>query len=424
MGTIQNAEELVIIFVLLSLNVFASGAEPSIRGVGFLPTDSGATGFSHVDGLSNDGSVAVGGSITGSGGSNTAFEWTASNGITSLGFLGGDFPFSEAAAVSAQGGVIVGRASLRPDASWLAFRWTPSEGMSTIGDLPGGRFEGRATGVSADGTIIVGRSSSDLSGASFSSTEAFQHSDAGGIIGLGDLTGGVFDSAAHAISADGNVIVGYGFSSAGREAMRWTESGGMVGLGDLPGGEHRSEALGASADGSVIVGHGSSADSAPSSPAFEAFRWTESEGMIGLGDLPGGRFTSTASAVTADGSVIVGWSEAGGITIDEAFIWDEDQGMRTLASYLENDIDLDLGGWMLDQAIRISDDGSTIVGWGRNPEGRVEGWVVAIPEPTSASLLFVGGLLICTFRRRCFGRKWGYVQVLTGESLLAPRRRG
>lgn len=59
----------------------------------------------------------------------------------------------------------------------------------------------------------------------------------------------------------------------------------MVGLGDFPGGEFGSQAYGVSADGSVVVGFG-----APAAPSFfEAFRWTSAGGMVGLGDLPGGR---------------------------------------------------------------------------------------------------------------------------------------
>ena len=57
--------------------------------------------------------------------------------------------------------------------------------------------------------------------------------------GLGDLSGGDFESSADAVSADGSVVVGYGTrgtSASSREAFRWTSDGGMVGLGYLPGG--------------------------------------------------------------------------------------------------------------------------------------------------------------------------------------------
>jgi len=40
----------------------------------------------------------------------------------------------------------------------------------------------------------------------------------------------------------------------------------------------------------------------------EAFRWTSATGMVGLGDLPGDKTSSTGESVSADGNVVVGWS--------------------------------------------------------------------------------------------------------------------
>jgi probable HAF family extracellular repeat protein len=68
------------------------------------------------------------------------------------------------------------------------------------------------------------------------------------MVGLGDLPGGVFESTATAVSADGSVIVGTGASASGNQAFRWTGGGGMQGLGALPGGVFLSGAYGVSAD--------------------------------------------------------------------------------------------------------------------------------------------------------------------------------
>jgi probable HAF family extracellular repeat protein len=78
---------------------------------------------------------------------------------------------------------------------------------------------------------------------------------AAGFEGLGDLSGGTFESAAYGVSADGSVVIGGADSTSGDEAFRWTQAGGMVGLGDLPGGAFGSRAYGVSADGSVVVGY-------------------------------------------------------------------------------------------------------------------------------------------------------------------------
>lgn len=121
--------------------------------------------------------------------------------------------------------------------------------------------------------------------------------------GLGALReGSSFMSRANAISSDGRTVVGASRSASGLEAFRWTFTDGMVGLGDLPGGDFRSEAFDVSADGSVIVGGGKSATGVHE----EAFRW-EAGQMTGLGDFAGGFFSSSARGVSADGSVAVGF---------------------------------------------------------------------------------------------------------------------
>ena len=103
--------------------------------------------------------------------------------------------------------------------------------------------------------------------------------------------------------------------SAGGSAQAASFS--FAGLGDLPGGEFRSYANGISADGSAAVG-GSSSSTAGGN--YDAFRWTESGGMVGLGDLLGGEFRSGAHAVSADGSVVVGQARSSSSGVNyEAF---------------------------------------------------------------------------------------------------------
>ncbi|MDP7162779.1 MAG: PEP-CTERM sorting domain-containing protein, partial [Phycisphaerae bacterium] len=118
----------------------------------------------------------------------------------------------------------------------------------------------------------------------------------------------------------------------------WTSAGGMVPLGDLSGGSFFSRANGLASDGSVVVGYSISAS------GTEAFRWTEAGGIVGLGDLTGGWFFSDAQDISADGTVVVGNSEAAsGLT---AFIWDQVRGIRNLGDVLVN-VGLDLTGWTL-----------------------------------------------------------------------------
>src|SRR5262249_39285256 len=141
------------------------------------------------------------------------------------------------------------------------------------------------------------------------------------------------------------------------EAVRWIGASDPQRLGDLgldPNGETRqSVATAVSADGSVIVGYSTS----PS--GYQAFRWAS--GMVGLGDVPGGTFGSAANAVSADGSVVVGQC---GDENQPAMIWDQVHGMRRLYDVLVNDLGLtsELQGWTLQSATGISADGQTVVG--------------------------------------------------------------
>ncbi|MFM9994694.1 MAG: PEP-CTERM sorting domain-containing protein [Phycisphaerales bacterium] len=129
--------------------------------------------------------------------------------------------------------------------------------------------------------------------------------------GLGDLPGGLTRSFARAISADGSTVVGEsssaksGLSESASEAFRWTESGGMAGLGDLGGGIFHSVAYATSGDGSAVVGFGST-DTA----SAEGFHW-DTGGMVAIGNMGAPPFLGTYSialGITPDGSQVCGSS--------------------------------------------------------------------------------------------------------------------
>lgn len=176
-------------------------------------------------------------------------------------------------------------------------------------------------------------------------------------LGLGDLPSGGFQSGAKAISADGSTVVGYGYGETGLEAFRWTSSDGMVGLGFVsPSHTTYSEASGVSADGSVVVGA-----SAKGGGGTQAFRWTASEGMVGLGFLPGGgTYGAKAWSTSGDGSVIVGYSDTSTAYM-QAYRWTQADGMVVLPDLPEGD--------EFSEALGISDDGAVIVGQGTSAAG-------------------------------------------------------
>jgi hypothetical protein len=132
--------------------------------------------------------------------------------------------------------------------------------------------------------------------------------------------------------------------------------------------------------------------------------------MQGLGDLPGGSFSSVANAVSEDGLTVVGRSNVGPLNIDEAaFIWDQAHGMRNLRDVLISDYGLDLTGWKLSSATGVSADGKQIAGFGTNPSGGSEGWfadlsatTAAVPEPSSLIVWGLVGLVAAWRTRRHF----------------------
>ncbi|MHC4285818.1 MAG: PEP-CTERM sorting domain-containing protein [Planctomycetota bacterium] len=171
--------------------------------------------------------------------------------------------------------------------------------------------------------------------------------------GIGNLQG--TSDGRMAISADGLTAVGYRQLESGSfEAFHWTVSSGMIGLGYLPEG-NLSTAAGISADGSVVVGY------SRSSLGGQAFRWTAAENMVGLHDLPGGKFYSTAYDVSSDGSVVVGFSGSGPAVDYEAFRWTASNGMIGLG-------DLS-GGEYESRAYAVSADGLVVVGYSKSASG-------------------------------------------------------
>jgi probable HAF family extracellular repeat protein len=122
------------------------------------------------------------------------------------------------------------------------------------------------------------------------------------------------------------------------------------GLGQLPNG-NSSSATDVSNDGTVVVG-----SARVGSDTF-AFRWTQADGMVSLGELDGGEVFSEAWAVSGDGSIVVGLSDSG-VTVpfgNQAFRWSAADGMDALPP-----VNVVFGD---SSALGISDDGSTIVGW-------------------------------------------------------------
>ena len=118
----------------------------------------------------------------------------------------------------------------------------------------------------------------------------------------------------------------------------------MTDLGTLSGGSE-SYAFGVSADGSVVVGYSNT-----TALSDRAFRWTRAGGMTDLGVLSGGS-ESFAKGVSADGAVVVGYGDS--TAGERAFRWTSAGGMTDLGT---------LSGGSESYAYGVSADGSVVVG--------------------------------------------------------------
>ena len=348
---------------LAVLWVPAAADQPFFMGLGDLP---GGAFESFARAVSADGTVVVGWSVSTLG--TEGFRRTDSQGMVGLGDFPGGIFLSKAYGVSADGAAIAGTGVTASGAE--AYRWTAATGMVGLGYLPGRKFASHGRAMSADGLVIVGASgTSNMT----SDLVAYRWTQATGMIALGSLPGSP-GSATNAVSGDGTTVVGVaGFPF---QAFRWTAATGLVGLGFLPGGT-LSGALGANTDGSVAVGIARAPDS-------QAMRWTDATGIVVLGDLPGGVVESYAWATSADGFVIVGVGT--GVRGQEAFIWDDQRGMRSLRDVLINEYGLELNDWHLEQAYDVTPDGTTIVGYGSNPAGDTEAWIAHIHSMCPADI--------------------------------------
>lgn len=116
--------------------------------------------------ISADGSTIVGHGTPRVGGPNEAFLWTEAGGLQRLGDLPGGAVGAGAWGVSGDGSVVVGQSITGPVAheDYEAFVWTPASGMMLLQgilendhglDLTGWKLV-RANAVSDDGTVIVG----------------------------------------------------------------------------------------------------------------------------------------------------------------------------------------------------------------------------------------------------------------------------
>ena len=214
------------------------------------------------------------------------------------------------------------------------FRWTSAEGFV---DLGLGDPMNESIGISADGkTIVTGHVGPD------GNTDPAMWQQATGWVDLGHPERGcVLDGNwgdAWSVSGNGSVVVGLAWYCPGAEAFQWTKQDGMVALNHPPRASSRATAI--SADGSTIVGFYED----PVQGFRRPVRWVSGKMDLFLGDVPG-----EAIGVSSQGRQIVGQAAGSGNGI--AFYASETSGMKSLGV---------LGGTDQSVAVGVSDTGIVI----------------------------------------------------------------
>ena len=273
-----------------------------------------------------------------------------------------------------------------------------------IPDFGGGISDMTVKDVSSDGNILVGTGNTKNGLRAFRADRTVLDADGVPVavqLVIQDTTTlqTLRSSAAEAVSADGLIITGYGATNNGNRAFVTTVLDATtdpitlesVVLPMLGGGKF-NEAYAMTPDGAIIAGR------SDSSKGPQACIWfvdgTTGEWVVkGLGGLSKKKFDSVATGIAykvgseAGDLMVVGRSQSI-LYPSEAFVWTgnpvlEDDGIGYLydLEYIlikTGVAETSLMGseWIMSEATGVSAAGDRIVGWGVNPEGGIEAWLV------------------------------------------------
>lgn len=374
-----------------------SGATPCFELLGTLPGHGAGHGdpLSYPHAISADGNVVVG-VATNSDNVGEPFRWVGGT-MTGLGRIPDAahgvctaYTCAEAFAVNSDGTVVVGMGFVNDgaaDPSGRAWFWnggslTPLD-MLAVCNPHAGRDGSKSYGVSADGTVIVGGYSCD-----FGTAHPFRAVN-GAMVDLGTL--GSMNTEAMAVSADGSVVAGTAHTTCCNQAFRSAGGGAPVALSSLPDDTGGSGATAISGDGTVIFGWSEATQGGTRRPV----RWVNSV-IERIGDSG-----NALMSANADGTVGVSsarWSVTGGYTNLEHLLpawgmtFSPGQGFSATA---------------------ISADGITIVGTTGSGSLATQGFIARIPlEPNAPAAISAAAI-----GAHAFTARWAAAASATGYRL-------
>ena len=289
-----------------------------------------------------------------------------------------------------------------------------------IPDFGGGLSDMAIHDVSVDGLILVGTGNTKTGMQAFRADTTVVDDDLVPIADQLTITDTFYTeqtlqtSSAQAVSADGLIIAGFGGTKTGNKAFvtdttltNWADEEPLLESYVLPAidGGQWSEAYAMTVTDTGVIYVAGRSDS-PKGP--QACIWFQDQAdpelpwvVKGLGGLSKKKYDSVATGIVhrpgaADGELMVVGSSQSILYPSEAFVWsgnpvlDEnvmDDGVPGYIYDLEyiliktgaGEASLMGSSWILNEAtgVALYEDGTArIVGWGINPEGGVEAWVV------------------------------------------------
>jgi uncharacterized membrane protein len=340
----------------------------------------------YISGMSADGSVIVGNyGLTASNAN--VFRWTAAGGVQLIGVPNMLLNIS----ISRDGSTIVGSV---PDAqgNYNAAIWRGGTMWQLLPLFPGA-VAGQnhtisvATGVSANGSVIVG-----YGYVSGTSSVAFRWDAVNGTVNLGTFNPGPNSSSqATGISADGLMVVGWdyeqGFTPGGKNGAALNGKRGAIWW---DGNERLLHPLGwagagaaANHNGSVIVGQFDPFNTNNAAGQASTYLWTAWNGSfadLGAVQPPAGappsEYISQPDAVSDDGSLVGG--DTGNLQ-KFAMIWTQQTGMMYMTNFLTLKGVTAQQQWVsLTETTYISPDGRIVAGLGFDPQNRRASWIVTL----------------------------------------------
>lgn len=374
----QRVRAVAVALLAVGSAELAADAQPSIDfyGVSF----DTVTNFS--TGATSDGRTIIGYSRT--SGDEYGYRWDKATGkvlldpstTTGRYFITGEV---------SDGLTVAGYRQSHGSSPFQALQWTPGGGITNV---VGSGPNSQARSITRDGRFIVGWQA-DAGG-----TRRGRLWDSAGVV-LGDSAWLGDSSEVVDVSDDAGVIVGHSVTGSRQEAFRRLASGEVHGLGflDPTNPTRSSRAIAVSNDGHVIVGTERTND------VNAGFRWTEEGGLVPLPNDARG-FPMQPNSVSADGSVIVGFSTTRIATDALGMIWTKDGGLKEIKSYLLS-LGLPVEGYHFRAVRTVSADGLTIAGVADKIGGASNyGFVATIPTPGTGACGLFGCCLLALRRRR------------------------